>query len=325
MTAERPAGFSYSLLDLGIDDSTGFEEANERLIEAGLSDGLPLVPPTEGRIERFFWGLDTDPNTDIEATLMPAFRSPRLWEVAANAVMAGCLPQYLPVVVAALRAMADDAYNLLGVQTTTGTATPIIAVHGPIAAELGINGSDNCLGQGTRANATIGRAVRLVLQNLGEAFPGVSDMATMGQPGKYSWCFAENNARSPFAPYHTERGFAAETNAVTVMAAAGSTEVVLQGNSAAEYALCFGNAMRTRRRNSQALVLIPPEPVNLFHGEGWDRKRWCEAIFASAGEDAEGSAEDLLLMVTGGVGIKATFVPSWGFNSQAVTREINPL
>jgi hypothetical protein len=325
MAADHPVSFSYALQDLGIDEATSFEEANEQLIDAGLSDGLPLVPPTEQRIERFFWGVAADPNDNIEAMLMPAFRSPRLWEVAANAVMAGCLPSYLPVVVAALRAMAHDAYNLLGVQTTTGTATPIIAVHGPIAAELGVNGADNCLGQGNRANATIGRAVRLALQNLGDAFPGVSDMATMGQPGKYSWCFAENEAASPFPPYHVDTGMPVGSNAVTVMAAAGSSEVVLQGSSAEDYAACFGNAMRTRRRDSQALVMLPPEPANLFFPESWDRKRWREAIFASTGELTEGSADNLLLMVAGGVGIKATFVPSWGFNSQAVTREIVPL
>ena len=317
--------FSSTLLRLGINDATSFEDANDWLCAAGFSDGLPLVPPTEQRIERFFDGTMMDPNQDIGAMLMPAFTSPRLWEVVANAVMAGCVPSHLPVIVTALRAMAEEAYNLLGVQTTTGTATPIIAVHGPIAAELGVNGADNCLGQGHRANATIGRAVRLALQNLGEAYPGISDMATMGQPGKYSWCFAENIIVSPFEPYHVTKGMAANENAVTVMAAAGSTEVILHGVSADEYASCFRDAMRLRRRDSQALVLLPPEAAILFYDDGWDRKRWLEAIFASADANAEGSANDLILMVAGGVGIKASFVPSWGFNSLAVTRHIDPL
>ncbi len=319
--------FQDALQRLGVATHTSFEAANDSLLAAGFSDGLPLVPPTPERLAKFLAGVTTDPGASLDATLMPAFTAPTLWDVAANAVMAGCLPEYLPVIVAALVAMTDDAYNLLGVQTTTGTATPIIAVHGPIAAALRINGADNCLGQGHRANATIGRAVRLVLQNVGGAIPGVGDMATMGQPGKYTWCFAENESASPFPPYHVEKGLAPGSSAVTVMAAAGSCEVVLTGTSAEEYAASYARASRLRRRDSQGLVLLPPEAANLFFADGWDRARWRDAVFASgsAEGDLEGSAENLLVMVAGGVGIKGTFVPGWSFNSRAVTQEIEPL
>ena len=123
--------------------------------------------------------------------LAPARVPPTLWDIAANAVMAGCGPEYLPVVAAAVEAVADPDFNLTGIQATTGAATPLVIVAGPVVAQVGMNAGANSLGQGSRANATIGRALRLVLQNVGLAVPGVSDMATHGQPGKYTWCVAE--------------------------------------------------------------------------------------------------------------------------------------
>ena len=140
--------------------------------------------------------------------------------------MAGCRPAYLPVLIAAVEAVADQRLNIQGIQATTNSAAPWIIVNGPLAAMLGINAGLNCLGQGHRANATLGRALRLILQNIGGALPGEMDRATHGQPGKYTFCCAENEAANPWTPLHVERGFAAGDSVVTVVGIAGSVEVV---------------------------------------------------------------------------------------------------
>ena len=182
------------------------------------------------------------PESELE-TIMPSFVRPTLWDVATCAVMAGCEAGYLPVIAAALRAVADPSFNLLGVQTTTGAASPLIIVNGPVAEELGINAGTNVLGQGARANATIGRALRLVLQNVGLAIPGSGDMATHGQPGKYGWCIAENEAESPWSPIHVDRGFDAATSTVTTIGAVGSAEVVLSVSSPDELVTTLAHSM----------------------------------------------------------------------------------
>ena len=142
-------------------------------------------------------------------------------KVAINAVMAGCLPEYMPVVLAAVEAMCDEGYNLHGSSASTGGSATLLIVNGPIAKELGINSGANLFGPGCRANATIGRALRLILMNVCGAIPGTLDRSTMGHPGKYTYCIAENEADSPWEPYHVEKGFAADTSTVTVLPALG--------------------------------------------------------------------------------------------------------
>jgi hypothetical protein len=319
--------FQERLERLRIDDATSIEDANERLLEAGLSDGLPVVPPTPERIAAFLANRRVKPEMRLSAQLMPASAAPSLWEIGATAVMAGCRREYLPVIVAALLAMTDPAYNMLGVETTTGSAAPVVIVHGPIGGELGINAAGNCMGQGNRANATIGRAIRLVLQNVGGSVPGVNDMATLGQPGKFGWCFAENQAASPLAPFHAEAAaLPPESNAVTVMPAIGSQEVVLSGDDLHADALRLGRALQPRRRNGQALVVLPPEVAQAGAALEWDRRRWQQEVFAAqhAGSGVEGSPDNILIVVAGGVGIKAATVPGWG-TSRAVTRAVRAL
>jgi hypothetical protein len=311
---------------LALTDTASTLEAYEGVEAAGLGDGLPIVPPTQSLIAFMLQGLRTRPEELVAPQLFPSMQAPTLWDVAVHAVMAGCRPEALPIIVAALRAMADDEYNLLGVQTTTGSATPVVIVHGPAAADAGISGGANCMGQGSRGNATVGRAVRLLLQNLAGAVPGISDMATLGQPGKYSWCFAENNAENPFPPLHAIRGLPAQSSAVTVMPASGSEEVVLVGSSAEEYAACLGRRLLPRSR--ETMVVLPPEAANLYAPAGWDRDRWIEAILKAAPPTTNGetrSTDDLILVIAGGVGIKAALIPSWGLGSRAVTASIKPL
>jgi hypothetical protein len=175
-------------------------------IARGWMDGLPFIPPRDERVARMLAYADRDPK-EVVAVLPPRWGEATLEKIAVNAVMAGCLPQYLPVVMTAVSAMAEEAFNLYAVQATTHPCTPLILVNGPMAKELNINGRYNALGQGWRANATIGRAIRLILLNIGGGEPGVLDRATVGHPGKYSYCLAENEAENPWIPLHLEKGF----------------------------------------------------------------------------------------------------------------------
>ncbi len=339
--------FRERIGDFALDSFESLEGANEALYGSGLGDGLPLVPPTSRRVAAMLAPCTLPPDSAFE-TLMPSFVAPTLWDVATCAVMAGCEARYLPVVAAALQAVADPSFNLLGVQTTTGAAAPLIIVNGRIVEELAINAGANVLGQGARANATIGRAIRLVLQNVGLAIPGSGDMATHGQPGKYGWCIAENEADSPWPPLHVERGFDAATSTVTAIGAVGSAEVVLSVSNPEELVTTLAHSMtlagnrgaRGTLGSGQALVLLPPESARMLSDHGWGRATLQQALLAEARLPSQwlvdGAAEqddvavarsagDILIVVTGGVGIKATFIPTWGGGTEAVTREIKPI
>src|SRR3954468_8145204 len=184
-----------------------WDAAQHELLEAGLTDGLPVIPPTRERVDAALDAAHKNP-ADAIVVLPPGYEEVTWRDVAVNAVMAGCAPSYLPVIAAAVEAIAAPEFNLLGIATTTGSATVCVIVNGPIVARIAMNAGVNAFGPGNRANATIGRAVRLTLQNAGGARPGETDMATLGQPGKYTFCFAENEAESPWDPLHVERGFA---------------------------------------------------------------------------------------------------------------------
>lgn len=186
--------------------------------EAGWTDGLPVVAPTQERLEAMLAAAPQDPMTCL-GVMAPGQGVVTVEAVAVNAVMAGCEPEHLPVVLAAVRALLRPEFNLYGVQTTTNPVTPLVLVGGPIVAELGFHGGNDCFGPGWRANAVVGRAVRSCLRNIGHARPGETDMSTQGQPGKFGWCFAENIEASPWAPHHVDRGLPAGASCVTVFQA----------------------------------------------------------------------------------------------------------
>ena len=180
----------------------------ELYYERGWSDGLPVVPPTQEKIDAVVAALGGDPQF-VECKVAPRWGALTREILAINMVMAGCRPEYAPIVRAAMLALTDRAFNLNGVQATTHVASPLIVVNGPLAAEVGMNGGPNAFGSGNRANATIGRAVRLIMLNVGGGWPPDFDKSTLGHPGKYSYCVAENELDSPFAPYHVEHGYSA--------------------------------------------------------------------------------------------------------------------
>src|SRR5579884_2879843 len=195
-------------------------QAIEFYFEKGWTDGLPVVPPTEARVREFLDRAGRAPD-EIIGRLDARRRVVSAEKVAINAVMAGCLPEYTPVVMAAIAAMSENAFGLHGISASTGGAAVLVIVHGPIVADLGVNSGVNLFGPGNRANATIGRAVRLVLMNCFGAQPGLLDKATIGHPGKYAYCIAEDEAGSPWEPLHVARGLRPDQSAVTVFAAEG--------------------------------------------------------------------------------------------------------
>jgi hypothetical protein len=197
-----------------------WEDIDEDYQARGWTDGLPIVPPTEARVRDFLEHTKREPREAV-GVLPPRQGEATVERIAANAVMAGCKPEYLPVILAAIEALADPLFNLDSVQATTHPVAPLIVVNGPIARRLEINGGYNCFGQGFRANVTIGRAVRLVLMNVGGGLPGSGDRATQGSPAKIAYCVAENEADSPWEPLHVEAGFSRESSVVTVFGCEG--------------------------------------------------------------------------------------------------------
>jgi hypothetical protein len=342
-------------------NDAAWDKAQEELFAAGVTDGLPVTPPTRERVERMLAHCAFDAN-EVVTTLPPALEEATWRDIAINAVMAGCLPAYLPVVGAAVAAIADGAFNLIGIATTTGSATPIVIVNGPIVAELGMNAEGNALGPGNRANAAIGRAVSLALRNIGGAKPGELDMATLGQPAKYTCCFAENEAASPWTALHVERGFAKDASVVTVVGISGSVEVVDSvSNKPGDLAQTFAQSMLIAGTagggghgllgGGEPLIVMPPEIANAFDRGGCTKAQakaaiWERAVFPLdrlspairehqltlrvAAEDGTVDGplrvahkpDDVMIVVTGGVGVKAAYMPTWGGTTRAVSRLI---
>jgi hypothetical protein len=225
--------------------------------EQGYSDGLPVMVPTPGKVAAMVAALGGDA-AHAECRVPPRWGSLTREVLAINMVMAGCKPIYAPVVRAAILALCEPAFNLNGVQATTHMASPLLIVNGPLAREIGMNGGCNAFGSGNRANATIGRALRLVLLNVGGGWPGDLDKSTLGHPGKYTYCVAENEAISPFAPYHVEKGFNADESTVFVLAAEPPHSVTNHVANDAEGILdSVCSAMSTFAHNTAVAAIAP--------------------------------------------------------------------
>ena len=208
----------------GFEADDDFESINALYREKGWSDGLPIVPPSAARVERMLDYCDR-PWDEPVGLVAPRYGAATPLRLAANAVMAGCRPEYFPVVMTAIEALCDETFNLYGINATTHPCTTLIIVNGPVAKELRMNSGHNAFGPGNQANATIGRAVRLAMLNIGGAIPGSGDMATIGSPAKYTFCAAENEDASPWEPLHVELGYAREASTVTVFGAEGQHNV----------------------------------------------------------------------------------------------------
>jgi hypothetical protein len=262
--------------------------AIEYCYQQGWTDGLPVIPPTEERVAAFLAQLDRG-GDDVVGMVPERRRRVTMEQVAANAVMAGCLPEYAPVVVAAVEAMLQPPFNLVGPSASLGGAAILVIVNGPAAEDLQINCRNNLFGPGNRANATIGRAVRLVLMNTCGAIPGLFDRSCLGHPGKYTYCIAENAKDSPWLPLHVERGLAPDASAVTVFACEGPRQVrnglsqTPEGvlTTIADVMSSLGTSLTTSgsvassasgTRQGEMVIVVAAEHMHTISRHGWSKR-----------------------------------------------------
>ena len=328
---------------------------NRLFRERRWTDGLPIVPPTAERVARML-GCTARQRDEFVAALAPGFGAATVERIAINAVMAGCDPEYLPVLIAAVEAVTAPEFNLQGVQATTDPAAVWLIVNGPIAKRLNMNAGINCLGHGNWANATLGRALRLILQNIGAALPGEMDLATQGQPGKYLFCCAENEDQSPWEPLHVERGMRPQQSAVTVVAAEGTLDLNTHSTDPDEVLRVFAETLPRPTGNDYWMggdpwIVLCPEHARILKDGGLSKAQIKHRLW-NASKIAAGrlTAIDLHLtqirrrtelgsidsgtmlpicavpdrlgiLVAGGPGTHSIYVPSFG-NTRSVTREI---
>jgi hypothetical protein len=348
-----PGPTSGSALVKAPDDLDDFQEF---VMAEEWGDGLPALPPTPERVERILGRL-LSRRDEVVAALAPRMAEATFEAIAVNAALAGAGPEHLSVIVAALRAVTQPEFNLKGIQTTTHPCGPLVIVNGPIATRLGVASGPNALGGGSRASAVIGRAVRLTLMNVGGARPGTVDRATLGHPGKYTYCLAENEGASPWEPLHVERGHRPDESCVTVLAAEGPHNVNDHGSTTAEGLLCAlaGTAATTGSNNiyyagGQPLVVLGPEHARTIADSGWSKRDFKRAFwerarvpirrfnpenlvrfatidparFQDAPPDREielcATPDELIVVVAGGPGKHSAFIPTFGATRSVTAR-----
>ncbi|MBT3332086.1 MAG: thioredoxin, partial [Rhodospirillaceae bacterium] len=261
------------------------EDAIEACYERGWSDGLPVVPPTQERVLAMLEGT-TRAADEVLGPMPSNLDTCTVEKVAINAVMAGCRPEYMPVVLAAIEAVLEEDYCLHGTLATTRFVGPVVIVNGPIAQQIGMNGKGNALGQGNRANATIGRAVQLAVRNIGGGKPQGVDRATLGNPGKLTYCFCEDEDGSAWEPLVVDRGLPAGTNAVTVFAGFGLQGVIDdKARSPEELVETFATSLRAvdnvnKFPGPDCLLVVCPEHENSLMEGGWDKARLHKELMA---------------------------------------------
>jgi hypothetical protein len=302
-------------------------------------------------------GSNLNPNDSL-GHLPPVWGNATYGRLAANAVMAGCRPQDFPVVIAGMHALLDERFNMHGVQCTTHVVAPLFVVNGPIRREIGVNSGHNCFGQGTRANACIGRAIRLAMVNIGGARPGEMDKATFGHPGKYTYLFAENEENSPFPPFHTVRGFSPDENVITAFPGEAPHNINNHAADPFELLASMASTMATLGNNNmyvsgEVMVVLGLDHAGILADAGFKRHTIQEFLHETArlpvGELKKGGMyghnlernlwprwidrrredamvpivrrpDDIHLLVAGGVGPHSLFIPGWG--TRAASRRI---
>jgi hypothetical protein len=333
------------------------EDEFEALFQRGWSDGLPLVPPTEARVLAMLEGTRREPD-EVVAVVPPDLVECSVEKLAINAVMAGCKPEYLPVVIAALEAACTDEFNMHGLLATTMPMGPVLIVNGPIRQAIGMNSGKNVFGQGNRANSTIGRALQLVVRNLGGGRPGEVDRATFGSPAKLSFCFAEDEEGSPWTPLSQDLGFEPGVSTVTLFPGEAPRNIVDQLSREPEsLARSFAANLRTLHHPKlvmafDCILAVSPEHARVFAEAGWDKQRLrarLHELLQIPGRElvrgADGIAEGLPQGVAGatlpkfrpdglliahcggGAGLFSAMIGGWAggdLGSRPVIREIRP-
>jgi hypothetical protein len=330
------------------------EDPMEACFDRGWTDGLPVVPPTPERVLRMLAGTTRAPG-EVLGLVPPDLAPCTVEKVAINAVMAGCKPEYMPLVLAAVETALVPYFSLHGILATTSFGGPIVIVNGPIAKKLGMNWGFNVLGQGNRANNTIGRALQLLVRNFGGGRPGEVDRAALGSPGKITFCFAEDETDPTWEPYHVSKGFRRDQSAVTLFQGHGvETFHDDKSRTPEQLARSFGMGLNTighpRAQKAHAVIVLSPEHYAIFRDGGWGRKEITEALnkySVRPGKDiiagADGiplgidpkranemvpkfAPDGLLIFRAGGpAGLFSAVLPGWGSKPDEVgpvTREV---
>ncbi|MEM7142667.1 MAG: thioredoxin [Actinomycetota bacterium] len=279
LTDELAVRFSGSVLTSRRVELAALEDDWEAMWDRGWSDGLPVVPPTEARVLRMLEGTSRAPD-DIVTIVPPDMVECTVEKIAVNAVMAGCKPDYLPVVIAAVEAACTDEFNMHGLLATTMPVGPILIVNGPIRNEIGMNSGLNLLGQGNRANSTIGRALQLVIRNVGGGKPGGVDRATQGSPAKYGLCFAEDEEGTPWDSLAESRGFSPDVSTVTLFPGEGPRLLFDQKSRSPESLtkhlaqMLMSYASPRMIMQFETVLVMSPEHMARYRDAGWDRTRF---------------------------------------------------
>lgn len=333
----------------------GLEDFNELFLARGWGDGLPLIPPTPERVEAMVAGYDLPGDFPI-ATLAPMEGVATVEKIAVNAVMAGCEPRHMPLLVAAVEAVSQPEFDLRGMSTTTNPDAVLMIVSGPIVEKMGLNAGTGTFGRGNRANACISRALHLVIQNVGGSRPGITDMSTLGQPGEFVMFMAENIDASPWPSWHTESGFLPDRNVVTVASVEGYSGIMGIGYSRQEYLELIAQWLRGHDRpyRSAIILVIAQDTAKMLAKEGWNRESIREYLreharipfgewirqYHGAKEARKGVPESVLstndeqtmipkpffdsmpIIVAGGPGEKSMIMPCWA-SGRMVSQEIH--
>ncbi len=339
--------------------SDEWTDLQHELIQRGWGDGLPLVPPTEARVVSMVHGSGSTAN-DIVAVIAPRMGVATVELIATNAVMAGCKPQHMPLLMTAIQAMTEPQFNLYGCQATTHCVAPLLIVNGPLAKTLNIHSGSGCFGPGPWDNGVVGRAIRLILINIGGAAPGEIDKATMGHPGKFSFCSAENEANSPWSSMSEQRGFAKDISTVTVvggeaphnineheattsgglltticgsMAQTGQNTVYYHGEPllilGPEHAATIANDGLTKEDVQRVIYEDARIPITRFGRETIKRRLYRRLGYRYKNHHITPDTlvsiaqrwEDVMIIVAGGAGKHSMWVPTFGA-TRSVTRAI---
>ncbi|MBI4308685.1 MAG: hypothetical protein HY684_07765 [Chloroflexi bacterium] len=330
-------------------------EATAAFYERGWTDGLPVIPPTEELVHEMLAFTDRAPD-EVVAKLAPRWGKATPEKIAVNAVMAGCLPEYMPVLIAAVEALGDPAFNLFALQATTNPVAPLAIINGPVRNELKVNYSFGAFGPGWRANATIGRALRLMMVNIGGGMPGTTDKATQGHPAKYTFCVAENEEESPWAPLSVERGLAKGVSAVTVVGVQAEHNFVVWDGAGESILSVAASAMAATGTNNTfhagtVVLALNPGHAQILAKMGYSKADVQKYLYDNAriplaklharevphyqlrrphyGWDTPDASmpitdrlEDIMVVVVGAVGPHNQFLPTFGDPTIPVTRPI---
>lgn len=327
------------------------EELNRIYYERNWTDGLPIIPPTEQRVSRMLEATTREAD-EILGIFPPSGDEATVGHIAINAVMAGCLPEHLPVLITSVEAILEEQFGLNWIQATTHPVAPLVIVNGPIRDRLSFNSGGNLFGPCNRTNATIGRAIRLILLNIGGARPGVLDLATHGQPSKYAFCIAENEEMNPWEPLHVERGFDPSSSTVTVCGMENPHNINDHTAKDAEDLLTTVIGTITTQGNNnmlyqmgESLILFGPEHARIIAKSGFNKQqlkqflhekaRIPKSLFSKKHQEEQyptfqdtdaiplvTQADDFMIVVAGGGGKHSAYCPSFALNTRSVTREI---